>query len=548
MKRMNKLLALFLALAMLLSVSAVVFAASTGTLSIVKYSNDAAGQLSTAAYVGESIPTLEEQLAAYAIEGIEFTYLKIADFNYNDSTGELLYSVSAGIGAPFSGMTGSVTAQALYDALAQKLAEAGGKTAVKNLVNGVSTKITTGTNGVASASNLALGMYLVVETGTNNDISETFDPFLVSIPQPKEDGAFIYNVTVYPKNGEDTPDLSKTVSDSGAVGTYDHTTDVSIGDKVYYKIESNLPVVEKDDSLTYLGKYEFVDTRVAGLTFNNDVVIKVNGNTWDSSYYTVTKTSSTVTTITVTAAGLANINTVNNGGVLMEISYSCTLNSNAVLGNDGNDNDVVLSWNRNGYTDETLKDCCHVYTYGIELTKSFSGGEGDYSKVKFTVQNGEGKYINAAETAVGSGIYVVNGVSDTAIEFTPSSTTHAIVLKGLEADTYSIVETATDENYSKLTSAIEVEITAAEGTETCPDCNQKFLVASATVNNAAVTMKADGASINAIAPLNVVNTGIILPPTGSTGTWMISVFGILMMAAAAFVIVMVCRKKKETNA
>ena len=182
---MNKLLALFLALAMLLSVSAVVFAASTGTLRIVKYSNDAAGQLSTDAYVGESIPTLEEQLAAYAIEGIEFTYLKIADFNYNNSTGELLYSVSAGIGAPFSGMTGSVTAQALYDALAQKLAEAGGKTAVKNLVNGVSTKITTNTNGVASASNLALGMYLVVETGTNNDISETFDPFLVSIPQPK---------------------------------------------------------------------------------------------------------------------------------------------------------------------------------------------------------------------------------------------------------------------------------------------------------------------------------------------------------------------------
>ena len=48
----------------------------------------------------------------------------------------------------------------------------------------------------------------------------------------------------------------------------------------------------------------------------------------------------------------------------------------------------VLTWKRtsqNSY--DTLKDDARVFTYGLELTKLFSDGKGDFSKVQFIMQN-----------------------------------------------------------------------------------------------------------------------------------------------------------------
>ena len=55
----------------------------------------------------------------------------------------------------------------------------------------------------------------------------------------------------------------------------------------------------------------------------------------------------------------------------------------------------------------------------------------------------------------------------------------------------------------------------------------------------------DNGSVNAHAPLTVVNTrGFDLPETGDNGTMMFTVIGILAMAGAAAVIVLVSRKKR----
>ena len=49
-----------------------------------------------------------------------------------------------------------------------------------------------------------------------------------------------------------------------------------------------------------------------------------------------------------------------------------------------NPNEVVLTWKRTntGYFD-TLQDCCHVYTYGVDVLKQFSDGKGDLTNVSF---------------------------------------------------------------------------------------------------------------------------------------------------------------------
>ena len=74
----------------------------------------------------------------------------------------------------------------------------------------------------------------------------------------------------------------------------------------------------------------------------------------------------------------------------------------------------------------------------------------------------------------------------------------------------------------------------------------KLLTASATVDGKKVNMVEDNGSINAEAPLTVVNTrGFDLPKTGDNGTFVFTVVGILLMAGAVSVIALVSRKKRS---
>ena len=73
-----------------------------------------------------------------------------------------------------------------------------------------------------------------------------------------------------------------------------------------------------------------------------------------------------------------------------------------------------------------------------------------------------------------------------------------------------------------------------------------YLTASATVDTNNVTMLIDDGSANAEVPLTIINTrGFDLPQTGDYGTWMFTVGGIVMMAAAIGFIVLAGRKKVE---
>ena len=75
----------------------------------------------------------------------------------------------------------------------------------------------------------------------------------------------------------------------------------------------------------------------------------------------------------------------------------------------------------------------------------------------------------------------------------------------------------------------------------CEKCAAQLLTASSTVNGKDVTMT-DG---NAIVPLTVVNNpGFDLPKTGSYGTWMFTVGGVMLLGAAAFIVL---RSRKHKN-
>ena len=259
--------------------------------------------------------------------------------------------------------------------------------------------------------------------------------------------------------------------------------------------------------------------------------------------------------------------------------------NSVIFGDNGNDNKVVLTWKRtsSNYYD-TLVDDCHIHTYGIDLTKLFSDGKGNFANVQFLLQNSTDNYFIKAELNEAEGVYYVTdhvNFTEDATYFIPvesSSNPGKVIIKGLEDDTYVLTEIRTDNGYTLLKDNIEIVIAKADQTGLCDiyesdalgliqndpryasiikdtgdlknmpqkHLEHKLLTASATIDGNKVTMLEDNGSQNAEAPLSVVNTrGFDLPETGDHGTTMITVFGILIMAGAAGVLLIATRKKKD---
>ena len=704
-KNLKKLFSLCLVLALCLSLGTVALAAPvadatidtarTGSLDIYKYdfTNAAKDGVWDSSYVSTGVydQAVNDALGnavragdtdnssnlgngdtsyGYAVKGVEFTYLRVADivqFTESAADGaasnhvEVLYGIDKTNGADLLAAIGLADGAGRYenadnsdkldsnnyyyqsdvliDALRASLTA--NATTVKNALenyvkaNGGTALPLTDAYGHTATDGLPLGLYLVVETKVPEMVIDTTAPFFVSLPMTSVDGSnatdggarWMYDVTLYPKNLTGIPTLEKTLrenqNDTGKnngsndiTDGYAHTGTASDGDVIDYQLISTLPSITSES--TYLTCYTFVDTLSKGLSYNkNDVVLEFFTDaactdkiaSWSEadgkfsvSYNTTTENES-VMTIEMTAAGLAEINTskavyteagmVNSGysDCTLRITYAATVNSDAsvVYGDAGNPNEVVLTWKRTSSDFyDTLVDGAHIYTYGLELTKLFSDGKGDFSKVKFIIHNDTDDYFVKAELNEAEGIYyVVDHVEAEAdaTHFIPMSADPnkgKIVVKGLEDDTYTITEVRTDNGYTLLKDDIEVVISQAETTEICDiyasdvlgliqndpryatiihdtgdlknmpqrHLEHHLLTASATVDGNAVTMLTDNGSANAEAPLRVVNTrGFDLPKTGDNGTKMLTIAGTLLIlcAGGCVVLLIVSKRKKDTR-
>lgn len=446
------------------------------------------------------------------------------------------------------------------------------ETAVKN--GGVAMSETDVT-GHTSASDMEQGLYLVVETRVPENVTSTCNPFFVSLPMTTIDGAaWNYDVSVYPKNQTGNPNLEKTVRENkNSTGkhngsltdikdSYAHTATASAGDVVDYQIISTLPTITSKASS--LSEYTYADTMSKGIKYNkNDVAIeffKDSGctdkiTTWaeDSGKFTVAyDDAQNIMTIRVTEAGLSEINeaaTVYTDSVkrgysdcTMRITYAATLTADAATyGGRDNPNRVKLTWKRTNTTYyDTLEDCCHVYVYAIDLIKQFSDNNGTFGKVKFIAYNDtDGYYIKANMEGE---VYNVTGFTSNKSEATmliPNLKGH-IILRGIEDDTYTLTEVATDKGYVLLRDPVKIMVITKED-GACERCGAALLTASATVNGEPVSMT----DANAVVPLRIINNpGFDLPKTGGYGVWMYTVGGVLLLGAAAFIVI---RSRKHKN-
>lgn len=611
MKKIHRVLAMLMAAIMALSLITTAFAeptidpAKNASLSIYKYditTASAEGAWDAESYVSTGLhddAAVVDKLAKYAIQGVEFTYLRVADIAMNNELVESQRQVGVLYGFDSSdrsttvlsaiGLTGADAHKTeggvnyfTSDMLNNKLSTAltANATTVKNALeaavkNGGVAMPETDATGHTSASDMEQGLYLVVETRVPENVTSTCNPFFVSLPMTTIDGAaWNYDVSVYPKNQTGNPNLEKTVRENkNSTGkhngsltdikdSYAHTATASAGDVVDYQIISTLPTITSKASS--LSEYTYADTMSKGIKYNkNDVAIeffKDSGctdkiTTWaeDSGKFTVAyDDAQNIMTIRVTEAGLSEINeaaTVYTDSVkrgysdcTMRITYAATLTADAATyGGRDNPNRVKLTWKRTNTTYyDTLEDCCHVYVYAIDLIKQFSDNNGTFGKVKFIAYNDtDGYYIKANMEGE---VYNVTGFTSNKSEATmliPNLKGH-IILRGIEDDTYTLTEVATDKGYVLLRDPVKIMVITKED-GACERCGAALLTASATVNGEPVSMT----DANAVVPLRIINNpGFDLPKTGGYGVWMYTVGGVLLLGAAAFIVI---RSRKHKN-
>ena len=610
MKKIRRVLAVLMAVVMALSLITTAFAEPTidpskkASLSIYKYDittvgKDGAWDVESYVSTGLHDDAVVDKLAKYAIQGVEFTYLRVADITMNNEVVDgqrqvgVLYGFdnsdrntavlsAIGLTAADAHKTDNGINYFTSDMLNNKLAAAltANATTVKNALetavkSGGVAMPETDAAGHTFASDMEQGLYLVVETRVPENVTSTCNPFFVSLPMTTVDGAaWNYDVTVYPKNQTGNPTLDKTVREAkNSTGKnngsltditdgYAHTASASIGDTVDYQIISTLPTITSKASS--LSEYTYADTLSKGIRYNkNDVVIEFFKDagcadkitTWDESsgkFAVAYDDAANTMAIRMTDTGLSEINeaatvyidSVKRGysDCTMRLTYAATLTADAKMGDTDNPNEVVLTWKRTNTTYfDTLKDCCHVYTYGIDVLKQFSDNGGNVRNVKFRLHNDTDDVFVIADLK--DGVYYAKGFATKktdATTFVPNSSGH-VVVKGLEDDTYSLTETATDKGYVLLKDAVKIAIKTAENGQ-CEKCGTKLLTASATINDKDVTMS-EG---DAIVPLTVINNpGFDLPKTGGYGTWMFTIGGMVLLGAAAFIVVKSRKHKHE---
>lgn len=616
----------------------------------------------------------------YAIKGVEYTYLKVADitqFTESANDGqtsehiEVLYAIDKTKGADMLAALGLENGKDSYananklddanwyyqsDVLIKALSDSltANATTTKNALeayvaaNGGTKMLETDEDGKTEANDLPLGLYLLVETKVPEMVTGTTDPCFISLPMTSVDGGmtngdtngnittgghdWLYDVTIYPKNTTGIVTLEKTVreakNDTGKNNASDVITDgfahnatASAGDTVEYQIISTLPTITS--TATNISDYTFKDVLARGLSYNGEVTLEFfkdaactqSAAKWTEAdnKFTVAKAENSdkshTMTIAMTPAGLKEINTANtaannaNGALYagysnytLRIRYNAKLNSDEslVYGDAGNENNVVLTWKRsNDKYFDTLIDDCHIYTYAINVAKTFSDGKAEqtmFDHVLFKAQNKTDSYYVIATLNADEGIWYVTGHTDKEAEATAlypvtwNSKPGQIILKGVEDDQYIWTELETANGYTLLKNNIDVTIKSVDDANRPCDIYSKdtlgviqndprynfdgglnlklanipqtqlahnYQTASATVDGNDVTMlddEMDTGSTNAIAPLQVVNTkGFETPMTGENGTWALAIGGVLVfcLGTSAFIFFLVFKKRKE---
>lgn len=323
--------------------------------------------------------------------------------------------------------------------------------------------------------NLDLGYYLVDSSVGSLCVLNTTNP----------------DLTIAEKNG--VPSVEKGVKNIQN-GTYGTSNNASIGDTVYFQTT----ITAQPGAQNYV----LHDKMAKGLTLKNDsIVVKKGESPVETSDYTL-KTSGFIDDCTFEIVFGQTFCDGLQKDEKITVTYSATLNENAVIAGEGNKNETKLKY---GDSQETQPSVTNTKTFEMHVFKFYIDKndlttEKGLADAKFTLsKNPNGtdpiKLINK-----GSNTYRVAKKDETnTITEVITPDNGRFTIQGLGAGTYYLTEIQQPAGYNKLSGPVTVVI----------DENEKVRVGESEAN-----------------PVKVENkSGTVLPSTGGAGTTMIYLIG-----------------------
>ena len=372
----------------------------------------------------------------------------------------------------------------------------------------------------ATFTGLDYGYYVVAVPGATLANASGQYATLVSVDRT--------NVTANIKG--DLPTVDKKVQ---VGGTGKDATDAKIGDTLTFTLTSTIPDMSAYDTYTF----NFKDTLSKGLTFERVTSVTVDGVAAPLTVgtdYTVTTPTAPDNTLTVAMNDFKNKQQA-NAGKKITVTYTATLNENAVVGGAGNTNSAKIQYSNDPSTNgtgESEPSKVRVFTYGFTVDK-YTGDKYDNAATRlagaeFTLALKNGTAISFVQVAAGSetanAVYRVAKAGETGTTTTITTPANGkVVFQGLENGEYTLTETKAPAGYNKLASAIGVKV---EGQNNGTDTTYATVVIKYDNNN--------GSNYNQTASNGVIpvqnKSGAILPGTGGMGTIAFTVIGVLVIA------------------
>lgn len=405
-----------------------------------------------------------------------------------------------------------------------------------------------GTYADGKITDLEDGYYLVQDasnspsdvTGANNNGAKT--RFILKV-------AGGGNVTVTAKSS--APSVIKKVKEddkavTGAVkvgsytadAQYNDVADYCIGENVPFELISTMPSTYNDYTSYF---YQFTDTLASNFTLNADSiavkVVNADGETalTATTDYTVGAQDESGK-FTITINDTKKIASITKDSTIV-VDYTAQLNSGAVIGLDGQENKVDLTYSNNpNYTGDgastpnedkgkTPEDKVIVFTYELDVTK-YLGDEHtkanaeDGTKAGFKLGNANGtKWATVDEN-----LRITDWVDDVAAA-TEVTTDATGIFKfiGLDDGTYTLRETTTPTGYNTMADlALTIGATTDNNQTWAGTASDALSAIKLTINNEDTA----GDTNTGIVATKITNQkGSSLPSTGGIGTTMFYVGG-----------------------
>lgn len=412
---------------------------------------------------------------------------------------------------------------------------------------------------------LEAGYWVVIIESTGEVI---YNPLLVGVYYSTMDGSLNNDMTggtidattdwdlrateAYAKSSR--PSIDKKIVDAEgnpvgsttATGNTNNGVDVAADDTVYFEVDAKIPAYS--DSYEEV-TYKITDTLSDGLTRTDAApVVKVGDDTVTAgdNTFKVSYNGQTMTIEFASAYALAN------AGKDVVVTYSATLDADAGQNFDMNSNTAKLTYSNNPSDSSDVKEIeDKTYTYTFEIDGNLNGEDGENEEwvTKELIKVDADKFEEKTEGGVTTRTYttplagaefkLVN--NETKKEYTTTSTTDGkIHFSGLDAGTYTLTETKAPAGYSVNTAEIPVVISATyneDGTLASYEIkinNEVTSTYTATYEGTTVTTKEVKDVTNGSNTYDFLNTKLAnLPSTGGIGTYIFTIAGIIIMAAAA---------------